>query len=149
MVLTHDFLKAARAQLVRERPRGLLWRGDALAEYQLWRRRHAVSLTPLEAAFGAASVADAARGRRIRRAIVALAFVTTAVFVVALLVSYPWYVLTLGSLAYLACLPLGWFSYQRYMQADAAASATALSDEHEPPVAAPQPPSDERPARLN
>src|SRR3712207_7740875 len=36
----------------RGRPRGLLWRGDALAEFQLWRRRHAPSLTPLEAAFG-------------------------------------------------------------------------------------------------
>ncbi len=81
----HEQLRsAARQWQDRERPRGLLWRGDALAEYQLWRRRHAVSLTPLEAAFGAASVADAARGRRIRRVIVALAFVTTAVFVVTL-----------------------------------------------------------------
>ena len=81
----HEQLRsAARQWQDRERPRGLLWRGDALAEYQLWRRRHAVSLTPLEAAFGAASVADAARGRRIRRVIGALAFVTTAVFVVAL-----------------------------------------------------------------
>jgi WD40 repeat protein len=81
----HEQLRsAARQWQDRGRPRGLLWRGDALAEYQLWRRRHAASLLPLEAAFGAASVADAARGRRIRQVIVAFAAVTTAVFVAAL-----------------------------------------------------------------
>jgi len=81
----HEQLRsAARQWQDRERPRGLLWHGDALAEYQLWRRRHAVSLTPLEAAFGAASVAEAARGRRIRQVIVAVALVIAAVFVVAL-----------------------------------------------------------------
>jgi WD40 repeat protein len=81
----HEQLRsAARQWHDRGRPRGLLWRGDALAEYQLWRRRHAPSLLPLEAAFGAASAAEAARGRRIRNVIVALAIVTTAVFVIAL-----------------------------------------------------------------
>src|SRR6185436_4183035 len=81
----HEQLRsAARQWHDRERPRGLLWRGDALAEYQLWRKRHAVNLTPLEAEFGAASVAEAARGRRLRRAIAAVAAVITAVFVVAL-----------------------------------------------------------------
>jgi len=75
---------AAHQWNAKKRDRGLLWRGDALAEYQRWRRRHATNLPPLEAAFGAASVADAARGRRLRRVIVALAVVATAVFVVAL-----------------------------------------------------------------
>jgi len=80
-----DQLRTAAHQWdAKNRDRGVLWRGDALAEYKHWRRRHAVSLTPLEAAFGAASVADAARRRWIRRGIVALAFVTIAVFVVAL-----------------------------------------------------------------
>ncbi len=81
----HEQLRAAARQWDdRGRPRGLLWRGDALAEYQLWRRRHAPSLTPLETAFGAASTADAARGRRIRRAIAAGAILIAAVFVAAL-----------------------------------------------------------------
>jgi WD40 repeat protein/serine/threonine protein kinase len=75
---------AARQWAAKNRDPGLLWRGDALAEYQRWRGRHAASLTPLEAAFGAASAAEAARGRRIRNVIVALAIVTTAVFVIAL-----------------------------------------------------------------
>ncbi|MGA8887008.1 MAG: hypothetical protein WB489_10105 [Pseudolabrys sp.] len=30
----------------------------------------------------------------------------------AMLVSYPWQVLTVGTLAYLACLPLGLLSYR-------------------------------------
>ena len=81
----HEQLRAAARQWHdRGRPRGLLWRGDALAEYTLWRRRHAPSLTPLEAAFGETSAADAARGRRIRRVIAAVAVAATAVFVVAL-----------------------------------------------------------------
>ena len=76
--------------------------------------------------------------------------IVVVVLVIALLVSYPWHLLTVGTLAYLACLPLGWFSYQRYKQADAAAvtaSAAAPGD----PVLPPQPtqPGDERPARLN
>src|SRR6185295_3419757 len=81
----HEQLRSAAHQWQdRGQPRGLLWRGDALAEYQLWRKRHAEILTPLEAAFGEASVADAARGRRIRRAIVAAAVVIAAGFFVAL-----------------------------------------------------------------
>jgi serine/threonine protein kinase len=43
---------AARQWAAKNRDPGLLWRGDALAEYQLWRRRYAPSLLPLEAAFG-------------------------------------------------------------------------------------------------
>jgi WD40 repeat protein len=81
----HEQLRAAARQWQdRGRPRGLLWRGDALAEYQLWRRRHAPSLTPAEAAFGAASTADAARGRRVRQVIAAAAVAVVAVFFVAL-----------------------------------------------------------------
>ena len=41
------------------RPRGLLWRGDALAEYRLWRARYPGALTAVEAAFAAASLAEA------------------------------------------------------------------------------------------
>jgi WD40 repeat protein len=75
---------AARQWEAKGRDRGLLWRGDALAEYERWRGRHAARLTPSEAAFGAASIADAARGRRIRRAIAVTAIALVSVFFVVL-----------------------------------------------------------------
>src|SRR4030095_2335949 len=81
----HEQLRvAARQWHDRGRPRGLLWHGDALAEYQLWQRRHRANLTPVEAAFATASLRDAARGRRIRRALVVAALVVTTVFVIVL-----------------------------------------------------------------
>ncbi len=58
---------AARQWAERGRSRGLLWRGEALAEYTLWRKRYPGALTTIEEDFGRASVADAARGRRLRR----------------------------------------------------------------------------------
>jgi WD40 repeat protein len=74
---------AARQWDERGRPRGLLWRAEALAEYRLWRRRYPGSLTLTEEAFGAASVADAERGRRIRRGLlVATGIAMTAAIVV-------------------------------------------------------------------
>ena len=63
-------------------------------------------------------------GTRVRPDMV-LPVIVVVVLFVALLVSYPWHVLTVGTLVYLACLPLGWFSYQRQLQADAAAGARA------------------------
>jgi CDP-diacylglycerol--serine O-phosphatidyltransferase len=76
----------------------------------------------------------------------------------ALLVGYPWAVLTIGTLCYLASLPFGWLSYRDYERRDAEAAAAAAADaapQPAPPVAAPgdQPPTpapdDVRPARLN
>ncbi len=58
---------AARQWAERGRTRGLLWRGEALGEYTLWRKRYPGALTTIEDDFGRASVADAARGRRLRR----------------------------------------------------------------------------------
>jgi CDP-diacylglycerol--serine O-phosphatidyltransferase len=90
-------------------------------------------------------------GTRVRPDMV-LPVILVAVLFIALLVSYPWHVLSVGTIAYLACLPLGWFSYQRYLQADAAAGATAAaSAEGEAPIPPTQgaPSADERPARLN
>jgi CDP-diacylglycerol--serine O-phosphatidyltransferase len=78
--------------------------------------------------------------------------ILAVVLMIALLVSYPWQLLSVGTLVYLACLPLGWFSYQRYKQADAAAAsenaAAAVPGEA---VLPPQPAQsgDERPTRLN
>ncbi len=40
--------------------------------------------------------------------------VILVVLCVALLIAYPWILLTAGTLAYLASLPFGWMSYRRY-----------------------------------
>jgi WD40 repeat protein/serine/threonine protein kinase len=71
--------EAARRWHERGRPRGLLWRGDALVEYRAWRRKWHEPPTALEAAFAAASEADARRARR--RWITALAVVLVALSV--------------------------------------------------------------------
>jgi WD40 repeat protein len=74
--LRDQLRSAARQWDERRRPRGLLWRGDALDELRVWRARTAPSLTGIEEQFAAASLRDAARGRRTRRALVAGAFAT-------------------------------------------------------------------------
>jgi CDP-diacylglycerol---serine O-phosphatidyltransferase len=91
-------------------------------------------------------------GKRVPPEIVLPVFVLVVLFF-ALLIAYPWWVLTIGTVCYLACLPLGWLSYREYMRKDQHAVAVAQ------PVAAPEhalegPPSGpaadtERPARLN
>jgi WD40 repeat protein/serine/threonine protein kinase len=63
-----DQLRAASRQWEdRARAPGLLWRGDALVEYQRWRTRYPGQLSASEAAFGDASTAEANRARRNRR----------------------------------------------------------------------------------
>ena len=80
-----DQLRAAANQWAdRGRPSGLLWRGDALAEYRLWRSRHDDKLTEVESEFALASVADAARGRRVRRLVVGGVFIILAAATVLL-----------------------------------------------------------------
>ena len=78
------------------------------------------------------------------------------VLVFAVLISYPWEMLTFGSLVYLACLPLGLFSYRDYQRKDEAALAAAMdaappaaSDTPLSPEQAGGPRDDDRPARLN
>jgi CDP-diacylglycerol--serine O-phosphatidyltransferase len=44
------------------------------------------------------------------------------VLVFALLIAYPWPVLTIGAIVYLASLPFGWISYRDYVRRDAAAA---------------------------
>jgi WD40 repeat protein len=84
-----DQLRAAARQWDdRGRDKGLLWRGEALMEYSLWRARYQGKLTEREEAFAAASVADAARGRRIRRALVATAVAVLSIASVVLLLMY-------------------------------------------------------------
>jgi CDP-diacylglycerol--serine O-phosphatidyltransferase len=98
-------------------------------------------------------------GTRVRPEMVLPVFVVVVLFV-AVLLSYPWHVLTIGTLGYLVGLPFGWLSYRRY-EREGAVAAPKL----EQPAGAPEPghqpspppaarPSDEtsesdRPARLN
>jgi formylglycine-generating enzyme required for sulfatase activity len=49
---------AARQWQERKRPKGLLWRDEALTEYKLWQSRYKIKLTELEKAFADASLAE-------------------------------------------------------------------------------------------
>jgi CDP-diacylglycerol--serine O-phosphatidyltransferase len=92
-------------------------------------------------------------GTRVPREFVLPVFMLVVLFF-ALLISYPWPVLTLGTLAYLGALPFGWLSYRKLEEA---AGTAADGDAPVPPVETPErasPPPRERgnggrPARLN
>jgi hypothetical protein len=62
-------------------------------------------------------------------------------------------VLTTGSLIYLACLPLGWWSYREYQRKDALVAAepmpTSETQVSAGPIAPGHDPNHDRPARLN
>jgi hypothetical protein len=47
----------------------------------------------------------------------------SVVLVFALLIAYPWPVLTVGAILYLASLPFGWISYRDHVRRDAEAMA--------------------------
>ncbi len=99
-------------------------------------------------------------GKRIAPEMVLPVFVVVVLFF-ALLISYPWIVLTTGTLIYLASLPFGLVSYRNHQRATTGAHATqsGTAPGVPPPVPAvsatlspehPERPSDtERPARLN
>ena len=87
-------------------------------------------------------------GKRVPPEMVLPVFVVVVLFF-ALLVSYPWVVLALGTFAYLVCLPLGWLSYREYQRQDAVA-ATSVSPTTDPSIPGEQPAAErERPSRLN
>jgi CDP-diacylglycerol--serine O-phosphatidyltransferase len=66
-------------------------------------------------------------GKRVPPEMVLPVFVVV-VALFALLISYPWILLTIGTVAYLACLPLGWLAYRRYeRQAGGAEAALAAA----------------------
>jgi CDP-diacylglycerol--serine O-phosphatidyltransferase len=76
------------------------------------------------------------------------------VLFVALLIAYPWIVLTSGTLAYLASLPFGWLSYRRYERRsrEGRAEAAPAAAPQPAPAAAPvvrAPENEDRPSRLN
>jgi len=77
----------------------------------------------------------------------------SVIFFIALLIGYPWHVLSVGTVLYLLSLPMGWKSYRDHKLAYEAAHAHATA-----PPAAPAPsltsplverPTDERPERLH
>ncbi|HTJ42436.1 MAG TPA: protein kinase [Kofleriaceae bacterium] len=76
---------AARQWQERGRPRGLLWRDEALLELELWRAR-AGALTATERDFADASTADRARGRRVRRTLAIAAMAVVVAGSIAILV---------------------------------------------------------------
>jgi len=63
------------------------------------------------------------------------------VFFVALLIGYPWYILSAGSVLYLISLPLGWKSYRDHARKAAQAEAAAASAAASSPGAAPSYPT--------
>src|SRR5471030_1908297 len=65
-------------------------------------------------------------GKRVPPELVLPVFVVVVLFF-ALLISYPWEVLTLGTIVYLGCLPLGWFSHREYQRKDFAAIEVAIT----------------------
>ena len=79
--------------------------------------------------------------------------VVVAVLFVALLIAYPWIILTAGTLAYLGGLPFGYLSYRRYEQRSRESRAEAPPAS--PQVAAttvsivPAADNEDRPSRLN
>jgi CDP-diacylglycerol--serine O-phosphatidyltransferase len=78
----------------------------------------------------------------------------SVIFFIALLVGYPWHILSAGSALYILSLPAGWKSYRDHAR-KAAAAAAPPSDVVPPGPATPfgpvisDPDQDDRPARLN
>jgi CDP-diacylglycerol--serine O-phosphatidyltransferase len=61
-------------------------------------------------------------GKRVPPDLVLLVFISVVLFF-ALLISYPWPVLTIGTILYLMSLPFGWSSYREHLRRDAEAQA--------------------------
>jgi WD40 repeat protein/serine/threonine protein kinase len=84
-----DQLRAAARQWeTSRRQRGLLWRDDALADLERWRRRSEAALTDLEVAFAGESRRAARNARRTRRGLAATAFGILAAAVAVLWLLY-------------------------------------------------------------
>jgi len=78
----------------------------------------------------------------------------SVVFFIALLIGYPWYILSAGTVLYLLSLPAGWKSYrdhQRKAAAQVATSAPVVPTETAQPFVSTvaDPRQDDRPPRLN
>ena len=78
----------------------------------------------------------------------------SVVFFIALLISYPWHILSLGSALYLLSLPVGWKSYRDHARKAAGATVTPADVASPNPAPAygpgsPASPDDDRPERLH
>jgi CDP-diacylglycerol---serine O-phosphatidyltransferase len=80
----------------------------------------------------------------------------SVIFFIALLIGYPWHMLSAGTVLYLLSLPLGWKSYRDHQRNPATppqpvAPVDVAPPNPAPPFAssAPEPAQDDRPARLN
>src|SRR5215475_14503393 len=96
-------------------------------------------------------------GKRVAPELVLPLFVVVVLFI-ALLIAYPWLLLTIGTILYLASLPFGFMSYRNHQRRDvgvpaqqpAVAPAANTTTAVAASTAQPAPPADpERPARLN
>jgi CDP-diacylglycerol---serine O-phosphatidyltransferase len=98
-------------------------------------------------------------GKRVTPEMVLPVFVMVVLFF-ALLISYPWVVLTIGTVCYLASLPFGYLSYRGHERKDAAgavassvpAGAHGRARSEAPPLSpgpGEHPADPDRPARLN
>src|SRR5262249_37277363 len=88
-------------------------------------------------------------GTRVPRELVLPLFVLV-ILVVALLIGYPWYVLSFGTVLYLLSLPAGYYAYraqeQRALQANAAVPPPAADEAFHP---ASEPNQADRPTRFH
>ena len=77
----------------------------------------------------------------------------SVIFFIALLIAYPWYILSAGSVLYLFSLPLGFKSYRDHARAAALATSNTGVPASSPPASAFPPAAaaepDERPERLH
>ena len=80
----------------------------------------------------------------------------SVVFFIALLISYPWHILSCCTVLYLLSLPWGWKSYRDQERSAAAAQSAATAEAAAPSSPAPTYPAaatdadhDDRPVRLN
>ncbi|MDQ8728653.1 phosphatidylcholine/phosphatidylserine synthase [Bradyrhizobium sp. LHD-71] len=89
-------------------------------------------------------------GARVPREMV-LPVIVFVILLIALLISYPWHVLSAATLLFLCSLPVGWHSYRQYERRAAEAAAGHVAAEHPASFTAspPEATQDNRPQRLN
>jgi CDP-diacylglycerol--serine O-phosphatidyltransferase len=81
-----------------------------------------------------------------------LPVIVVAVLFIALLISFPWHVLSAGTLLFLCSLPVGYLSYREHERRAAQAAAPATGTVSDQPAAFAPPAEaarDDRPERLN
>jgi CDP-diacylglycerol--serine O-phosphatidyltransferase len=75
----------------------------------------------------------------------------SVIFFIALLIGYPWYILSVGTVLFLLSLPVGWKSYRDHQRkaAQTAPPPVSPSDPVPPFASTTADAQDNRPARLN